>query len=102
MKAQTYIRFEDIHIDFDADIDMMYIKRYVIKKQAEFDRNQNPAALKKLCTLTVRDNLACKTEENFARLGLPPALLSLVMHHTLAEEIDLMLNHITTDIDTSS
>ena len=62
----------------------------------EFEQlSQNAMALTKLCVITIRQNLPCKTDEDFDRLGLPPALISLVKLSNVAEEIALMWSRVT-------
>ena len=86
MKAQSYKPFDDIHTNVDANI-----VKHVVKKHAEFeDISMNPAPLKKLCMVIIRQCLPLKTDKNFAKLGLPHTLLSLVSLAGLAEELHRM------------
>ena len=73
-----------------SNIDASFVS-YVMQKHAEFeDMSHNPATLKKLCVITIRDHLPCKTIENFSKLGLPPGLLPMVTFSGLAEDLTLM------------
>ena len=86
LKTQCYTGVEDIPADVDADI-----VSHVISKYKELNEMSSKTdTLQKLCMITIRQHLPSKTDENFAKLGLPPVLLSLVKLHTLADEIDLM------------
>ena len=86
VKAQFYARLEDNHTNVDASI-----VSYVVQKHSEFeDISHNPASLEKLSMVAIRQHLPIKSDENFARLGLPPGLLSLVTLSCLAEDLHQM------------
>ena len=86
VKAQSYRRLDDIHTSVDESI-----VSHITRKHAEFENtSETPAMLTKLCMMTIRQYLPCKTDENFSKLGLPPGLLSLVTLSSLAEELNLM------------
>ena len=52
----------------------------------------SPMRLKLLCVWAIRGSMSRKSDEDFLQLGLPPALMSLVSYHKLAEDIADMLN----------
>ena len=54
------------------------------------DMSQNPEALMKLCILTTRHHMPCKTDDKFARLGLPHKLLTMVNFNSLADDVNEM------------
>ena len=63
----------------------------ITKKYSEFKHiSHNPATMKKLCVMTIRQHLTIKSDESFAQLGLPAPLLSLVTLNRLAEELNMM------------
>ena len=64
------------------------MSKQITEKKEEFeDMSHQPAPLKKQCMITVRKNLLCKSDKNFASLGLPPQLLSYVKLRDLADEL---------------
>ena len=86
VKAQSYTKLEDIHTNINASS-----VTYVVQKHEDFENiSQVPDKLKKLCMLTIRQHLPIKSDENFAKLGLPSGLLSLVTLASLAKELDRM------------
>ena len=62
-----------------------------MEKHREFEEmSRSAASLQKLAVFVIRKNVRDKTEENFAKLGLPACQLDLVTFERLAWELHAM------------
>ena len=86
VKVQSHTRPDDTNTHLGASFVSL-----VANKCVEFQiTSHNPATLRKLSVMTIRQHLLIKTNENFAQIVLPPQLLSLVTLSGLAEKLNLM------------
>ena len=86
VKLQTKLKFDVTDVCICKNL-----ARFVDEKYTELEEmSTNPAALVKLCILTIRKHMKIKTDQMFIKLGLPATLLSMVTFSCVADDIRLM------------